>query len=114
LLLEGRVRRDKQQDPNRTVHQFASRRLYQVRLKAYAEESCDSRVRKHMNFSGISVLRAPDTEGRPAVAVILSNDMKMTSTEGETYPGAALQPKQARLVAYRMLAIAAEIEAESI
>lgn len=67
-----------------------------------------------MNFSGVSVLKAPDSEGKPSVAIILSNDMSMTTVEGETYPGAALQPKQARLLAYRMLAIAAEIEAESL
>lgn len=66
-----------------------------------------------MNFSGISVLKAMDTEGRPSVAVILSNEMKFPTAEGETYPGAALQPKQARLMAYRILAIAAEIEAET-
>ena len=71
-------------------------------------------ILKVMKFSGLSVLKAPDTEGRPSVAVILSSDMKMTTAEGETYPGAALQPKQAKLVAYRILAIAAEIEAESI
>jgi hypothetical protein len=66
-----------------------------------------------MKFSGISVLKAPDTAGRSSVAVILSNEMKMTTAEGETYPGAALQPKQAKLMAYRILAIAAEIEAET-
>ncbi|MDQ2948857.1 MAG: hypothetical protein M3Y27_23425 [Acidobacteriota bacterium] len=60
------------------------------------------------------VLKAPDTAGRSSVAVILSSDMKMTTTEGEIYPGAALQPKQAKLLAYRILAIAAEIEAEPI
>lgn len=65
-----------------------------------------------MKFSGISVLKAPNDQGRPSVAVILSSDMKMTTAEGDTYPGAALQPKQARLLAYRILAIAAEIEAE--
>jgi hypothetical protein len=67
-----------------------------------------------MKFTGISVLKAPDTEGRPSIAVILSNDMRMTTTEGDTYPGAALQPKQAKLLAYRILAIAAEIEAETV
>jgi hypothetical protein len=66
-----------------------------------------------MKFSGISVLKAPDTEGRLSVAIVLSDEMKMTTTEGETYPGAALQPKQAKLLAYRILAIAAEIDAES-
>jgi hypothetical protein len=66
-----------------------------------------------MNFSGISVLKATDTAGRPSVAVVLSNDMKFTTSEGEVYPGAALQPKQAELMAYRILAIAAEIEAEA-
>ncbi len=67
-----------------------------------------------MKFTGISVLKAPDSDGRPSIAVILSNDMKMTTAEGDTYPGAALQPKQARLLAYRILAIAAEIDAESV
>ncbi len=67
-----------------------------------------------MKFGGLSVLKAPDTAGRSSVAVILSSDMKMTTTEGEIYPGAALQPKQAKLLAYRILAIAAEIEAEPI
>ena len=69
---------------------------------------------RSMTFSGISVLKAPDTQGRPSIAVILSNDMRMTTAEGETYPGAALQPKQAKLIAYRILAIAAEIEAEAV
>jgi hypothetical protein len=67
-----------------------------------------------MKFIGISALKAPDAEGRPSVAIILSNDMKMTTAEGDTYPGAALQPKQAKLLAYRILALAAEIEAEPV
>jgi hypothetical protein len=65
-----------------------------------------------MKFSGISVVKAPDTEGRLSVAVILSSEMTMKTKEGDTLPGAALQPKQARLLAYRILAIAAEIDAE--
>ena len=66
-----------------------------------------------MNFSGISVLKATDTSGKPSVAVVLSNEMRFSTSEGEVYPGAALLPKQAKLMAYRILAIAAEIEAEA-
>jgi hypothetical protein len=69
---------------------------------------------KPMKFTGISAVKAPDSEGRPSIAVVLSNDMKMTTAEGDTYPGAALQPKAAKLLAYRILAIAAEIEAEAV
>lgn len=65
-----------------------------------------------MAFSGISVLRAPDAQDRPCVAVIISREFEMTTAEGDRYPGVALDPKRAKLLAYRMLAIAAEIEAE--
>jgi hypothetical protein len=66
-----------------------------------------------MAFTGISAVKAPDAQGRQSVAVILSADLKVTTAEGDSYPGAALQPKQAKLLAYRILAIAAEIEAET-
>jgi hypothetical protein len=65
-----------------------------------------------MSFSGISVIKAPDQQGRSSVAVILSNDLKFATSEGETYAGAALQPSQAKLLAYRILALVSEIEAE--
>jgi hypothetical protein len=77
-----------------------------------AEAKDESEILSVMKFSGISVVKAPDNEGRSSVAVILSSELTMKTAEGETYPGAALQPKQAKLLAYRMLAIAAEIEAE--
>jgi hypothetical protein len=65
-----------------------------------------------MKFTGISVVKAPDAQGRPSIAIVISNELKTTTAEGDTYPGAALQPKQAKLLAYRILSIAAEIEAE--
>lgn len=78
-----------------------------------AQLSIQPAILMFMQFSGISVLKAPDVLGRPAVAVILSSDMKFTTAEGDSLPGAALQPKQAKLLAYRILAVAAEIEAEA-
>jgi hypothetical protein len=72
-----------------------------------------SAILKRMKFTGISVIKAPDAEQRSSVALIISNELTMTTAEGDTYPGAALQPKQARVLAYRILAIAAEIEAEA-
>lgn len=66
-----------------------------------------------MTFKGVSTLKATDDQGRPSVALILAEDLKVTTPEGDTYPGASLQPRQAKLLAYRILAIAAEIEAEA-
>jgi len=58
----------------------------------------------------ISVLRAPDKNGREAIAVVLSQDAMVLNEEGEPFPGVALYPPQAREVAYRLLLFAQEIE----
>jgi hypothetical protein len=58
----------------------------------------------------ISVLRAPDKEGRDAIALLLSQDAMVVLEDGEPYPGVALYAPQAREVAYRLLLFAQEIE----
>ena len=58
----------------------------------------------------ISVLRAPDKNGRQSIAVVLSQDAMVVNEEGEPFPGVALYPSQAREVAYRLLLYAQEIE----
>jgi hypothetical protein len=58
----------------------------------------------------ISVLRAPDKNGRDAIALLLSQDAMVVLEDGEPYPGVALYAPQAREVAYRLLLFAQEIE----
>ena len=58
----------------------------------------------------ISVFRAPDKNGRDAIAVVLSQDSIFLVVDGEPYPSVALYPPQAREVAYRLLLFAQEIE----
>ena len=58
----------------------------------------------------INVFRAPDKNGRDAIALILSQDAMMVDVEGDPYPGVALYVPQAREVAYRLLLFAQEIE----
>jgi len=58
----------------------------------------------------INVCRAPDREGRHAIAVILSQNALFATAEGDPYPGVALTVPQARVVAYRLLLFAQEIE----
>jgi len=58
----------------------------------------------------ISVFRAPDKNGRDAIAVVLSQDSMFLAVDGEPYPSVALYPPQAREVAYRLLLFAQEIE----
>ena len=57
----------------------------------------------------ISVLRAPDKEGRDAIALLLSQDAMVVLEDGEPYPGVALYAPQAREVAYRLLLFARSI-----
>ncbi len=47
----------------------------------------------------ISVLRAPDKNGRDAIALLLSQDAMVVLEDGEPYPGVALYAPQAREVA---------------
>jgi hypothetical protein len=58
----------------------------------------------------INVFRAPDQDGRDAIAVVLSQDAMFVTAEGEPFPGVALYVPQAREVAYRLLLFAQEIE----
>jgi hypothetical protein len=58
----------------------------------------------------INVFRAPDKNGRDAIAVILSQDAIFVSAEGDPFPGVALYAAQAREIAYRLLLFAQEIE----
>jgi hypothetical protein len=58
----------------------------------------------------ISVFRAPDKNGRDAIALLLSQDAMVVLEDGEPYPGVALYAPQARQVAYRLLLFAQEIE----
>ena len=58
----------------------------------------------------ISVFRAPDKEGRDAIALLLSQDAMILLEDGEPYPGVALYAPQAREIAYRLLLLAQEIE----
>jgi hypothetical protein len=58
----------------------------------------------------INVFRAPDKNGRDAIAVALSQEAMFVTAEGDPYPGVALYAPQAREVAYRLLLFAQEIE----
>lgn len=58
----------------------------------------------------ITVFRAPDKNGRDAIAVVLSQDAMFVSAEGDPFPGVALYVPQAREIAYRLLLFAQEIE----
>jgi hypothetical protein len=58
----------------------------------------------------INVFRAPDKNGRDAIAVVLSQDAMLVTAEGDPFPGVALYVPQAREVAYRLLLFAQEIE----
>lgn len=58
----------------------------------------------------ISVFRAPDAQGRDAIAVVLSQDAMVLNVDGEPFPGVAVHPAQARELAYRLLLFAQEIE----
>jgi len=58
----------------------------------------------------ISVFRAPDKDGRDAIALLLSQDAMVVAQDGEPYPGVALYAPQAREIAYRLLLFAQEIE----
>ena len=58
----------------------------------------------------INVFRAPDRQGRAAIAVVLSPDAMFVTAGGDPYPGGALPAPQAREIAYRLLRFAQEIE----
>jgi len=58
----------------------------------------------------ISVFRAPDKDGREAIALLLSQDAMVVLEDGEPYPGVALYAPQAREIAYRLLLFAQQIE----
>jgi hypothetical protein len=58
----------------------------------------------------ISALRAPDKNGRDAIALLLSQDAMVVLEDGEPYPGVAPYAPQAREVAYRLLLFSREIE----
>ncbi len=58
----------------------------------------------------ISVFRAPDKNGRDAIALLLSQDAMVVLEDGDPYPGVALYAPQAREIAYRLLLFAHEIE----
>jgi hypothetical protein len=58
----------------------------------------------------INVFRAPDKNGRDAIAVVLSQDAMFVNEEGDPYPGVALYVPQAREIAHRLLLFAQEIE----
>jgi hypothetical protein len=58
----------------------------------------------------ISVFRAPDSKGRDAVALVLSQDAVFLNVVGEPMTGVALSPIQARKIARRLLWLAQEIE----
>ena len=58
----------------------------------------------------INVFRAPDKDGRDAIAVVLSQDAMFVTAEGDPFPGVALFVPQAREIAYRLLLFAQEIE----
>ena len=58
----------------------------------------------------ISVFRAPDKDGRDAIALLLSQDAMVVLQDGDPYPGVALYAPQAREIAYRLLLFAQEIE----
>ncbi len=58
----------------------------------------------------INVFRAPDKDGREAIAVVLSQDAMFVTAEGAPFPGVALYASQAREIAYRLLLFAQEIE----
>jgi hypothetical protein len=58
----------------------------------------------------INVFRAPDKDGREAIAVVLLQDAMFVTAEGDPFPGVALYAAQAREIAYRLLLFAQEIE----
>ena len=58
----------------------------------------------------INVFRAPDKNGRDAIAIVLSQDSMFVSAEGDPFPGVALYAPQAREIAFRLLLFAQEIE----
>ncbi len=58
----------------------------------------------------IAAFRAPDSDGKDAIAVVLSQDSIVINVEGEPFPGVAIYPAQARELAYRLLLFAQEIE----
>ena len=58
----------------------------------------------------INVFRAPDKNGREAIAIVLSQDAMFVTAEGDPFPGVALYAPQAREIAYRLLLFAQEIE----
>jgi hypothetical protein len=61
----------------------------------------------------VNVFRAPDKDGRDAIALVLSQDAMFVTAEGDPYPGVALYAPQAREVAYRLLLFAQELESKS-
>jgi hypothetical protein len=58
----------------------------------------------------INVFRAPNKNGRDAIALVLSQDAMFVTAEGDPFPGVALYAPQAREIAYRLLLFAQEIE----
>ena len=58
----------------------------------------------------INVFRAPDKNGRDAIAIVLSQDSMFVDAEGDPFPGVALYAPQAREIAFRLLLFAQEIE----
>ncbi len=58
----------------------------------------------------ISLFRAPDKNGRDAIALLLSQDAMVVLEDGDPYPGVALYAPQAREIAYKLLLFAQEIE----
>jgi hypothetical protein len=61
----------------------------------------------------VNVFRAPDKDGREAIALVLSQDAMFVTAEGDPYPGVALYAPQAREIAYRLLLFAQELESKS-
>jgi hypothetical protein len=58
----------------------------------------------------INVFRTRDNNGRDSIAVVLSPDAMLVTTEGDPMPGVALYVPQAREIAHRLLLFAQEIE----
>ncbi len=63
-----------------------------------------------MEKAAISILPSTDTQGHPAVAVILSQNafVEMNDTH-EPYPGVALRPEAALLVIAKIAAVLSQI-----
>jgi hypothetical protein len=65
------------------------------------------------SFGTINVGHGKTGEGDPCVVILLSADAIATGPDGEPCPGISLQPWRARMLAYKILECAEEMDART-